>query len=192
MYKKSIKEISNYLIPFIEGIKYYGSNEVEQAIGTMIILNKNGDILTCRHIAEQFLKNIELGENYSQLINDIKSAKNREERKKIEKKYNLKKDSIVLTNINLPFEINTTQDIREDLRLQYRYLDLRNDKLKDNLILRSNVLQFLRCQMIEQGFLEVQTPILTSSSPEGARDFLVPSRLHPRKVLCPSSSATAI
>ena len=93
---------------------------------------------------------------------------------------------------NLPFEINTTQDIREDLRLQYRYLDLRNYKLKDNLILRSNVLQFLRCQMIERGFLEVQTPILTSSSPEGARDFLVPSRLHPRKVLCSSSSATAI
>ena len=80
---------------------------------------------------------------------------------------------------NLPFEINTKQDIREDLRLQYRYLDLRNDRLKNNLILRSKVIQYLRTQMIEQGFLEVQTPILTSSSPEGARDYLVPSRLHP-------------
>lgn len=82
---------------------------------------------------------------------------------------------------NLPFEINTDQEIREDLRLQYRYLDLRNERLKNNLKLRANVIQYLRSQMVEQGFLEVQTPILTSSSPEGARDYLVPSRLHPGK-----------
>ncbi len=82
---------------------------------------------------------------------------------------------------NLPFEVNSNQEIREDLRLQYRYLDLRNEKLKNNLKLRAEVLQFLRNQMTEQGFLEVQTPILTSSSPEGARDYLVPSRLHPGK-----------
>ena len=82
---------------------------------------------------------------------------------------------------NLPFEVNSNQDVREDLRLQYRFLDLRSDKLKNNLILRAQVLQFLRSQMIEQGFLEVQTPILTTSSPEGARDYLVPSRLHPGK-----------
>lgn len=82
---------------------------------------------------------------------------------------------------NLPFEVNTEQDIREDLRLQYRFLDLRNDRLKNNLILRAKVIQFLREQMSEQGFLEVQTPILTSSSPEGARDYLVPSRLHEGK-----------
>ena len=81
----------------------------------------------------------------------------------------------------LPFEINSNQDVREDLRLQYRYLDLRNTKLKDNLVLRAKLLQFLREEMIKQGFLEVQTPILTSSSPEGARDYLVPSRLHPGK-----------
>ena len=82
---------------------------------------------------------------------------------------------------NLPFEINADQDVREDLRLQYRFLDLRNSRLKDNLILRAKVIQFLRNEMINQGFLEVQTPILTSSSPEGARDYLVPSRLHPGK-----------
>lgn len=82
---------------------------------------------------------------------------------------------------NLPFEINSDQDIREDLRLKYRFLDLRNDRLKNNLLLRAKVIQFLRNQMIEQGFLEVQTPILTSSSPEGARDYLVPSRLHAGK-----------
>ena len=82
---------------------------------------------------------------------------------------------------NLPFEVNVPQDVREDLRLQYRFLDLRSDKLKNNLILKAQVLQFLRSQMIEKGFLEVQTPILTSSSPEGARDYLVPSRVHPGK-----------
>ena len=82
---------------------------------------------------------------------------------------------------DLPFEVNSNQEVREDLRLQYRFLDLRNTKLKDNLMLRAKVLQYLRSQMIEQGFLEVQTPVLTSSSPEGARDYLVPSRLHPGK-----------
>ena len=82
---------------------------------------------------------------------------------------------------NLPFEINGNSDVREDLRLQYRFLDLRNTKLKDNIVLRAKVIQYLRLQMIEQGFLEVQTPILTSSSPEGARDYLVPSRVHPGK-----------
>ncbi len=81
----------------------------------------------------------------------------------------------------LPFEVNSNQSVREDLRLQYRFLDLRNTKLKDNLVLRAQVIQYLRNQMVEQGFLEVQTPILTSSSPEGARDYLVPSRLHPGK-----------
>ena len=83
--------------------------------------------------------------------------------------------------LSLPFEVNTNQDIREDLRLQYRYLDLRSEKLKNNLILRAKFIQFLRSQMVERNYLEVQTPILTSSSPEGARDYLVPSRLHPEK-----------
>ena len=82
---------------------------------------------------------------------------------------------------NLPFEVNGTLDIREDLRLQYRFLDLRNKKMQENIILRAKVMQFLRQEMIKQGFLEVQTPVLTSSSPEGARDYLVPSRVHPGK-----------
>ena len=81
----------------------------------------------------------------------------------------------------LPFEVNTDQEVREDLRLQYRFIDLRSDKLKNNLILRTNVIKYIREQMNEQGFLEISTPILTSSSPEGARDYLVPSRVHPGK-----------
>ena len=83
--------------------------------------------------------------------------------------------------MNLPFEVNSNQEVREDVRLKYRYLDLRSQRLQNNLKMRAEVLQFLRAQMVEQGFLEVQTPILTSSSPEGARDYLVPSRLHPGK-----------
>ena len=82
---------------------------------------------------------------------------------------------------NIPFEINGEQEVREDLRLQYRFLDLRNEKLKNNLIMRAKFIQYLRNQMIEKDFLEVQTPILTSSSPEGARDYLVPSRIHEGK-----------
>ncbi|MBO4408507.1 MAG: aspartate--tRNA ligase [Clostridiales bacterium] len=76
----------------------------------------------------------------------------------------------------LPFEIMTSKEIREDVRLKYRYLDLRNKKVKDNIIFRSKVISFLRQKMTEMGYLEIQTPILTSSSPEGARDYIVPSR----------------
>ena len=79
----------------------------------------------------------------------------------------------------LPFEINTDQDVREDLRLEYRFLDLRNKKLHNSILLRSKVLKTLRDKMDELGFTEIQTPILANSSPEGARDYLVPSRLNP-------------
>ena len=79
----------------------------------------------------------------------------------------------------LPFEVNTDQEVREDLRLEYRFLDLRNQKLHDTILLRSKILKALRDKMDELGFAEIQTPILANSSPEGARDYLVPSRLHP-------------
>lgn len=81
----------------------------------------------------------------------------------------------------LPFEITTSKETREDLRLKYRYLDLRNRKVKDTMIFRSHVIQFLREKMIEMGFLEIQTPILCASSPEGARDYIVPSRKYKGK-----------
>jgi aspartyl-tRNA synthetase len=83
----------------------------------------------------------------------------------------------------LPFEINSEKidisQVREDLRLEYRFLDLRNEKIHNNILLRSQVMKTIREKMDEMGFAEVQTPILANSSPEGARDFLVPSRLHP-------------
>ena len=79
----------------------------------------------------------------------------------------------------LPFEINTNQEVREDLRLEYRFLDLRNKKLHENILLRSKIMKTLRDKMDELGFTEIQTPILANSSPEGARDYLVPSRLNP-------------
>ena len=79
----------------------------------------------------------------------------------------------------LPLEVNSDRDYGEDVRLKYRFLDLRRDKVHRNIVLRSAVISSIRRRMIEQGFMEFQTPILTSTSPEGARDFLVPSRLHP-------------
>ncbi len=81
----------------------------------------------------------------------------------------------------LPFEIMTSKETREEVRLKYRYLDLRNAKVRDNMIFRSQVIAFLRQKMTELGFLEIQTPILCASSPEGARDYIVPSRKYKGK-----------
>ena len=81
----------------------------------------------------------------------------------------------------LPLPVFGEQDYPEDLRLKFRFLDLRREEMHKNIILRSNVISFIRTEMLKMGFLEYQTPILTSSSPEGARDFLVPSRLNPGK-----------
>src|SRR3569833_1961622 len=81
----------------------------------------------------------------------------------------------------LPMPVAGEQDYPEDIRLKYRYLDLRREKIHSNIMLRSAVIASIRRRMIEQGFTEFQTPILTASSPEGARDYLVPSRVHPGK-----------
>ncbi|MBR6403315.1 MAG: aspartate--tRNA ligase [Eubacterium sp.] len=76
----------------------------------------------------------------------------------------------------LPFEVMTSKEVREDVRLKYRYLDLRNEKVKENILFRSKVISYIRSRMEEMGFVEIQTPILCASSPEGARDYIVPSR----------------
>ena len=81
----------------------------------------------------------------------------------------------------LPFQINRSREADESARLKHRYLDLRNPEVKNNIVLRSNVVAALRAAMIDHGFMEITTPILTASSPEGARDYLVPSRKHPGK-----------
>ena len=94
---------------------------------------------------------------------------------------NIEKFEILGTCKELPMPVFSDQEYSEEIRLKYRFLDLRRKKIHDNIILRSKVISFIRSEMSKLGFLEFQTPILTSSSPEGARDFLVPSRLNPGK-----------
>ena len=93
----------------------------------------------------------------------------------------IKSVEILSSSKELPMPVFGEQDYPEDIRLKYRFLDLRREEMHNNIILRSNVISFIRTEMLKLGFLEYQTPILTSSSPEGARDFLVPSRLNPGK-----------
>ena len=92
-------------------------------------------------------------------------------------------DELVLQSAadTLPIQVNSDEDSGEDIRLRYRYLDLRRQRPHDNIMLRSRIIQSIRQRMIAQDFTEFQTPILTASSPEGARDFLVPARMHPGK-----------
>ncbi|NBX74808.1 MAG: aspartate--tRNA ligase [Alphaproteobacteria bacterium] len=93
----------------------------------------------------------------------------------------IEKFSVISAADPLPLQVNADAPVGEDIRLRYRFLDLRRERLHENMMLRSQVIASIRRRMIDQGFMEYQTPILTSSSPEGARDFLVPSRLHPGK-----------
>ncbi len=87
-------------------------------------------------------------------------------------------DILGKVSVQLPFEVPSSKESGEDVRLRYRFLDMRNRKVHDNIVFRSNVMSFMREKMTEMGFLELQTPILSTSSPEGARDYLIPSRKH--------------
>ncbi len=92
----------------------------------------------------------------------------------------------------LPLPVFGEQEYPEDIRLKYRFLDLRREKLHQNIMTRGAIVDSMRKRMKEQGFFEFQTPILTASSPEGARDFLVPSRIHPGKILRAAAGAAAV
>ena len=94
---------------------------------------------------------------------------------------NIETINVLSESQELPLPVFGEQEYPEDIRLKYRFLDLRRKEMHENIILRSKVISFIRTEMLKLGFLEFQTPILTSSSPEGARDFLVPSRLNPGK-----------
>ena len=109
----------------------------------------------------------------------------------------LKAEAIVVlgeAQRQLPFEISESTKTKEDIRLKYRFLDLRNPAVHNNILLRSKITSYLRRKMEEMGFVEIQTPILTASSPEGARDYLVPSRKHKASSIrfprLPSSSSS--
>ena len=104
----------------------------------------------------------------------------------------IRKADILSEAKELPIPVFGEQEYPEDLRLEYRFLDLRREEMHKNIILRSKVISFIRSEMLKLGFLEYQTPILTSSSPEGARDFLVPSRLNPGKFYALTTSTSAI
>ena len=146
---------------------YYGTTQVvvetEEMMRTVRGINKESTILVEGRVRERESK------NPKQLTGDIEVVPGRIE--VLGKcRYN-----------QLPFEINKSRDADENTRLKYRYLDLRNPAVKQNIILRCNVVAELRRLMTEKGFLEISTPILTASSPEGARDYLVPARNHPGK-----------
>ena len=94
---------------------------------------------------------------------------------------NLSELDIISKAENLPLQVNSEEDYGEETRMKFRYLDLRRNRPHSNIVLRSNVIQTIRNKMVDLGFIEFQTPILTASSPEGARDFLVPSRLNKGK-----------
>ena len=115
MYKKSIKRNSNFLIPFVEGLKYYGSDEIEHVIGTMMVLNKNGDLLTCKHIAGEFINNDKLRETFIKFMGEIHECKNDKEKKEVEKKYDIDDNTVVLSNINLPFSVE--KRLRIDIKM---------------------------------------------------------------------------
>ena len=153
-------------VMFVDLVDHYGT--------TQLLINEEGMLETFRKIPV---------ESSISVIGDVIKRDEENVNKNIEKeKIEVKEKEVkILGRVDkpLPFSVDESNKVREDLRLEYRFLDLRNERIHKKLIFRSKVLKTLRDKMDEMGFVEIQTPVLTSSSPEGARDFLVPSRLHP-------------
>ncbi len=146
---------------------YYGVTQIvvqtEALMQTVKSINKESTICVTGHVRERESKNLKMATGEIEVVPDTIAVLGK-------CRYN-----------QLPFEINKSREADENTRLKYRYLDLRNPAVKHNIVLRCQVVAELRRLMTEKGFLEITTPILTSSSPEGARDYLVPARNHPGK-----------
>ena len=163
---ENVREVSGNLA-FVVLRDFYGTTQVvidnEEMMGLIKALNKESTISVEGAVRERSSKNPEMATGEIEVVPEKIEVLGR-------CRYN-----------ELPFQINHSRDADESTRLKYRYLDLRNPEVKNNIILRCAVVAALRSSMTEQGFLEITTPILTASSPEGARDYLVPARNHPGK-----------
>ena len=146
---------------------FYGTTQIvvenEQIMSVIKSINKESTIRVTGTVRERDSKNPRLPTGEIEVVPDTVEILGR------------------CVHNELPFEINRSRDADETQRLKYRYLDLRNPAVKDNIILRCNVVAAIRSAMMAHDFLEITTPILTASSPEGARDYLVPARKHPGK-----------
>ncbi len=163
---ENVREVSGNLA-FVVVRDFYGTTQVvvetEEMLAIIKDLNKESTISVEGVVRERASKNPKLDTGDIEVVPEMLEVLGR-------CRYN-----------ELPFQINRSREADEATRLKYRYLDLRNPEVKGNIVLRCNVVSALRNAMIEQGFLEITTPILTASSPEGARDYLVPARNHPGK-----------
>jgi len=163
---ENVREVgSNFAFLIIRD--YYGTTQVvvetEEMMRTVKGINKESTVSVCGVVRERESKNVKLPTGEIEVVpTEIKVLGK-------------------CVHNQLPFEINKSKDADENVRLKYRYLDLRNPNVKKNIILRCQVVAAIRQAMTEHGFLEITTPILTASSPEGARDYLVPARNHPGK-----------
>ena len=161
---ENVREVSGNLA-FIVLRDFYGCTQIvaedETILGIFLNLNKESVVSVTGTVRERDNKNPKMETGDIEVVPDSVEILGK-------CRYNA-----------LPFQINRSKDADESIRLKYRYLDLRNPEVKKNIILRCNVVSALRKSMTEHGFLEITTPILTASSPEGARDYLVPARKHP-------------
>ena len=163
---ENVREVSGNLA-FVVLRDFYGTTQIvinnDDMMGIIKPLNKESTISVEGVVRERSSKNPEMATGDIEVVPESITVLGR------------------CIHNELPFQINHSRDADESTRLKYRYLDLRNPQVKNNIILRCNVVSALRKSMTDKGFLEITTPILTASSPEGARDYLVPARNHPGK-----------